>query len=99
MRLILALAALPLLTSCAALTSALAVAQPIVGAVCLADGFTPIARAPVPWADPRAVDALIALAEVDRLTRAPSATPAQMDAARGVLAGQLAALPPGTPAP
>ncbi len=69
------------LSGCAALTSALAVARPVVGAVCLADGFAPIAAAPVPWTDPRVVDALIALAAVQH--RADDAT------ARATLAARL----------
>ncbi len=73
------------LTGCAAMSAALAVARPVVGAVCMADGFAPIAAAPVPWADPRVVDALIALAAAGR-------APGDVEAQR-TLAARVAALP------
>ncbi len=68
-------------SGCAALDGALAVARPVVGAVCLADGF-----APVDATDPRVIDALIALAAAGK------APPGDV-AAQATLAARVAALP------
>ena len=89
-RLLLCLA-LAFTPGCAALASALAVAQPVVGAVCVADGFAPIAASPHAWTSPEVVDALNSLAEVDRLSCA-GAAPSAIAAARATYAARLPAI-------